>query len=116
MGRSVFVTVHSSARATAVFVATCLVVAAVLAIVGLVIALLRDGSARDSVAYALCIGGGAVALMTGLSGSPSVRDQASREVVGGRFVTPVVPLPSSSLVWALVGFACIGIGVLMFVT
>jgi hypothetical protein len=98
-------------RAVAFFAVGVLLTASLLATLGLVVALVRDGDVRDSVAWALCIGGAIVALLVGGSGSPSVNMQGSREVVGGRFVTPVVPLPESSLVWALVGFACAGIGV-----
>jgi hypothetical protein len=101
-------------RAVGFFILGVLLTTSILTGVGLVVALVRDGDARDSVAWALIIGGAIVALLVGGSGSPSVNMQGSREVVGGRFVTPVVPLPETPLVWALVGFACAGIGIMLF--
>ena len=106
---------HAVLRAVGFFVFGVLLTASILAGVGLVVALVRDGDVGDSVAWALTIGGAMVALLVGGSGSPSVNMQGSREVVGGRFVTPVVPLPETPLVWALVGFACAGIGIALLV-
>ena len=100
-------------RAVVRFVASCLAAVALVAGFGLVIAALADRSARDSVAWTLWIAGGLIVFVTASSGSPAEMMTGRRQVVGGRF-TASPALPQSPFQYVLVGLACIGFGVLVF--
>jgi hypothetical protein len=100
----------------ATFVLGLVVIAGILTALGAVVGLIRGDELRAAVGWSLAVGGAIVALLVGGSGSTSVNHHGSRDVVGtGHFVGARVPLPQTSLVWALVGFVCAGIGILVLV-
>jgi hypothetical protein len=74
----------------------------------------RGDELRAAVGWSLAVGRALVALLVGGSGSTSINYHGSRDVVGGgHFVGARVPLPQTPLVWALVGFVCAAIGILI---
>lgn len=101
-------------RALAFFGGAVLTLSAILVVLGVVVGLVRDSDVRESVGWALAVGGVLVALLVGGSGSTTVNYRGSRDVVGsGHFIGARIPLPQTPLVWALVGFVCAAIGILI---
>ena len=98
-------------RALAFFVGAVLTLSAIFVVVGVVVGLVRGRDVRES---GLAVGGALVALLVGGSGSTTVNYRGSRDVVGsGHFIGARIPLPQTPLVWALVGFVCAAIGILI---
>ena len=85
-----------------------LLIAGVVAGIGVLIAVLRDSELRETVALALWIGGAVVLLVVGLASSPSRNLVEGRGELGGRMVG--VPLAQSSLGFAFVGFVLVAGG------
>jgi hypothetical protein len=103
----------SRVRAAARFLALSLVASAAVAGIGFLVAVARDTSVRDGVAYALWIVGAFILLVVGLAGSPSRNLAQGRPVLDGPMGGAV--LPQTPFGYALIGFVMVGIGVLVYV-
>jgi hypothetical protein len=92
------------------------VLAALCALVGVLIAAFRESTSYvDAIAWAMWIGGAAVVLLAGMSGSPAARAEDSRVVVGGRFVQGSnIPQPQSPFILIPAGLLVTGLGVLLY--
>lgn len=95
------------------FAIVCLVGAAAVAALGLLVAALSSASIQDAVAWTLWIGGGMIVFLAAGSDSPAQRMSDTKVVVGGRF-TDAPPLPRSPIELLVVGLLCIGGGTLVF--
>jgi len=102
-------------RGLLVLLAITLIITAVCAIGGALYERFHGGTTyAHAIAFAMWIGGGLVALLTGGSGSTSRMAGESRIVVGGRFVQGSdIPQPTSPFVLIPAGILVIVLGALL---
>jgi hypothetical protein len=101
-------------RGALVLLAITAGIAGLCALGGAIFAHFHGGTYTNAIAYAMWIGGGLVAVLTGGSGSTTRMAGRSRIVVGGRFVQGSdIPMPTSPFILIPAGTLVVALGVLI---